>query len=106
MQVDDFILQTFTILIHVETINKTKEESGIVLIVQLLLFVNAGFSLLMIATSLCSATFILITMPPVRGHYVVCILFTYLVHYYITLPIPPRHTGHLWVDLILSLVVL
>ena len=38
----------------------------------------------------------------VRGHYVVCILFTYLVHYYITLPIPPRHTGYLRVDLISS----
>ena len=38
----------------------------------------------------------------VRGHYVVRILFTYLVHYYITLPILPRHTGYLQVDLILS----
>ena len=44
-------------------------------------------------------------LASVRGHYVVCILFTYLVHYYITLPIPPRHTGYLRVDLILSLVV-
>ena len=36
----------------------------------------------------------------VRGHYVVCISFTYLVRYCIILPIPPRHTGYLWVDLI------
>ena len=38
----------------------------------------------------------------VRGHYMVRISFTYLVCYYITLPIPPRHTSYLRVDLILS----
>ena len=38
----------------------------------------------------------------VRGHYVVRIPSTYLACYYITLPIPPRHTGYLRVDLILS----
>ena len=65
MRTNDFILPTFTILIHVETINKMKEENGIVLIVRSLLFVNAGFLLLTIATSLYSAIFILIAALPI-----------------------------------------
>ena len=41
-------------------------------------------------------------LTSVRGHYVVRISSTYLACYHTTLPIPPRHTGYLQVDLILS----